>query len=111
MNTKFLLSPAYLASVGAMLVGALLAGTDYMMIGWILFIIGLALNAMSLVVLANREQLRRVSAVGALPRVHKPQAPAEATSGENGAVRRPVTPGNRLKAGKITDSHQIFPDK
>ncbi|MBM7051771.1 hypothetical protein [Rothia sp. ZJ1223] len=61
MNTKFLLSPAYLVSVGAMLVGALLAGTAYMTVGWILFITGLALNAMALVVLANREQLRRAS--------------------------------------------------
>lgn len=59
MNTKFLLSPAYLVSILALIVGAVLAGTSFMLIGWILFIIGLALNAMSLVILANRDVLRR----------------------------------------------------
>lgn len=58
MNTKFLLSPAYLASVLALIVGAILAGTHMMIVGWILFIVGLALNAMSLVILANRDVLR-----------------------------------------------------
>lgn len=58
MNTKFLLSPAYLASVLALIVGAILAGTHLMIVGWILFIVGLALNAMSLVILANRDVLR-----------------------------------------------------
>lgn len=57
MNTKFLLSPAYLASVAALIIGAVLAGTSLMVVGWILFIIGLALNAMSLVILANRDIL------------------------------------------------------
>lgn len=59
MNTKFLLSPAYLVSVLALIVGAILAGTQLILVGWILFIIGLALNAMSLVILANRDVLRR----------------------------------------------------
>lgn len=58
MNTKFLLSPAYLVSVLALIVGAILAGTSLMIVGWILFIVGLALNAMSLVILANRDILR-----------------------------------------------------
>lgn len=61
MNTKFLLSPAYLASIVALIVGAGLAGTRFMMAGWIIFIIGLALNVMALVVLANREYLRTAS--------------------------------------------------
>lgn len=59
MNTKFLLSPAYLASIAALIVGTVLAGTDLMIIGWMIFIVGLALNAMALIVLANRDYLRR----------------------------------------------------
>ncbi|MFW0155882.1 hypothetical protein ACN08X_07575 [Rothia sp. P6271] len=60
MNTKFLRSPAYLMSVGALIVGAVLASTDMMIIGWIVFAVGLALNAMALVVLANRDYLHHV---------------------------------------------------
>ncbi|MDO4916115.1 MAG: hypothetical protein Q3974_00660 [Rothia sp. (in: high G+C Gram-positive bacteria)] len=59
MNTKFLISPAYLASIAALIVGTVLAGTDLMIIGWMIFIVGLALNAMALMVLANRDYLRR----------------------------------------------------
>lgn len=58
MNTKFLLSPAYLASVLALLVGTILAGTQFMMAGWILVFIGLSLNAIALVILANRDILQ-----------------------------------------------------
>lgn len=58
MNTKFLLSPAYLASVLALLVGTILAGTQFMMAGWILVFIGLSLNAIALVILANRDVLQ-----------------------------------------------------
>ena len=57
MNTKFLLSPAYLASIALMLSGAVLSGGRFMLIGWILCIVGVCLNAMTLVVLTNREQL------------------------------------------------------
>ena len=57
MNTKFLLSPAYLVSVALML-----SGGRFMLIGWILCIVGVCLNAMTLVVLTNREQLYTIDA-------------------------------------------------
>ena len=57
MNTKFLLSPAYLVSVALML-----SGGRFMLIGWILCIVGVCLNAMTLVVLTNREQLYTMEA-------------------------------------------------
>ena len=62
MNTKFLLSPAYLVSVALMLSGAVLSGGRFMLIGWILCIVGVCLNAMTLVVLTNREQLYTLDA-------------------------------------------------
>lgn len=68
MDTRFLLSPAYLMSVSALIVGAILSGTALMVIGWIIFILGLALNAMALVVLANREQLYKAQRVGTIPK-------------------------------------------
>lgn len=68
MDTKFLFSPAYLVSVTALVVGAILSGTSLMIVGWIIFIVGLALNAMALVVLANREQLYKAQRVGAAPK-------------------------------------------
>lgn len=71
MDTRFLLSPAYLVSVAALIVGAILSGTALMVIGWIIFIIGLALNALALVVLANREQLYKAQRVGAIPKGQK----------------------------------------
>ena len=72
MDTRFLLSPAYLVSVAALIVGAILSGTALMVIGWIIFIIGLALNALALVVLANREQLYKAQRVGVIPKAKKP---------------------------------------
>ena len=72
MDTRFLLSPAYLVSVAALIVGAILSGTALMVIGWIIFIIGLALNALALVVLANREQLYKAQRVGVIPEAQKP---------------------------------------
>lgn len=65
MNTKFLLSPAYLASIGLMLSGAVLSGGRFMLIGWILCIVGVCLNAMTLVVLTNREHLYTLDAKAA----------------------------------------------
>ena len=65
MNTKFLLSPAYLASIALMLSGAVLSGGRFMLIGWILCIVGVCLNAMTLVVLTNREQLYSLDAKAA----------------------------------------------
>lgn len=62
MNTKFLLSPAYLVSIALMLSGAVLSGGRFMLIGWILCIVGVCLNAMTLVVLTNREQLYTLDA-------------------------------------------------
>ena len=62
MTTKFLLSPAYLVSVALMLAGAVLSGGRFMLIGWILCIVGVCLNAMTLVVLTNREQLYTIDA-------------------------------------------------
>ncbi|QRZ61609.1 ATPase [Rothia sp. ZJ932] len=103
MNTKFLLSPAYLVSVGAMLVGALLAGTAYMTVGWILFITGLALNAMALVVLANREQLRRAS---------DSQTPGRAKTST--ATPTPVSKkaqSNEKRGKNSQQTEKIFPQK
>ena len=51
MNTKFLLSPAYLVSIALLLAGAVLSGGRFMLVGWILCILGVGLNAMTLVVL------------------------------------------------------------
>lgn len=68
MDTRFLFSPAYLVSVTALVVGAILSGTSLMIVGWIIFIVGLALNAMALVVLANREQLYKAQRVGTVPK-------------------------------------------
>ena len=65
MNTKFLLSPAYLVSIALMLAGAVLSGGRFMLIGWILCIVGVCLNAMTLVVLTNREQLYTLDAKAA----------------------------------------------
>jgi len=65
VNTKFLLSPAYLVSVALMLSGAVLSGGRFMLIGWILCIVGVCLNAMTLVVLTNREQLYTMEAKAA----------------------------------------------
>lgn len=72
MDTRFLLSPAYLVSVAALIVGAILSGTALMVIGWIIFVIDLALNALALVVLANREQLHKAQRVGVIPKAQKP---------------------------------------
>lgn len=74
MDTKFLLSPAYLVSVTALIVGAILSGTSLMIVGWIIFIVGLALNSMALVVLANREQLYKAQRVGTIPKAKDSQA-------------------------------------
>ena len=65
MNTKFLLSPAYLVSIALMLAGAVLSGGRFMLIGWILCIVGVCLNAMTLVVLTNREHLYTLDAKAA----------------------------------------------
>ena len=65
MNTKFLLSPAYLVSIALMLSGTVLSGGRFMLIGWILCIVGVCLNAMTLVVLTNREQLYSLDAKAA----------------------------------------------
>ena len=65
MNTKFLLSPAYLVSIALMLSGAVLSGGRFMLVGWILCIVGVCLNAMTLVVLTNREQLYTLDAKAA----------------------------------------------
>ena len=45
--------------------GAVLSGGRFMLIGWILCIVGVCLNAMTLVVLTNREQLYTMEAKAA----------------------------------------------
>ena len=60
MNTRFLVSPAYLLSIALLVAGAVLSGSRYMLIGWMLFLVGVFLNAMTLVILTNREQLRQI---------------------------------------------------
>ncbi len=106
MNTKFLLSPAYLASIAAMLVGALLSGTHYMVLGWIIFVVGLALNAMSLVVLANREKLHRAQGVGSVPVQHRVEKSGDAASTQASSMVAPAT-----HRGTITEDSRIFPRK
>ncbi|WP_237224868.1 hypothetical protein [Rothia nasisuis] len=71
MDTRFLLSPAYLVSVVALIVGAILSGTSLMVVGWIIFIVGLALNSLALVVLANREQLYKAQRTGTIPKANQ----------------------------------------
>jgi len=60
VNTRFLISPAYLLSIALLVAGAVLSGSRYMLIGWMLFLVGVFLNAMTLVILTNREQLRQI---------------------------------------------------
>ena len=60
MNTRFLVSPAYLLSIALLVAGAVLSGSRYMLIGWMLFLVGVFLNAMTLVILTNREQLLQI---------------------------------------------------
>ena len=50
MNTRFLISPAYLLSIALLVAGAVLSGSRYMLIGWMLFLVGVFLNAMTLVI-------------------------------------------------------------
>ncbi|ORC22612.1 MULTISPECIES: hypothetical protein [Rothia] len=71
MDTRFLLSPAYLVSVVALIVGAILSGTSLMVVGWIIFIVGLALNSLALVILANREQLYKAQRTGTIPKANQ----------------------------------------
>ncbi len=118
MNTKFLLSPAYLVSVAALIVGAILASTRWMVLGWMIFIIGLALNAMALVVLANREYLRRAQRVGTVPKAsaHAPTGVIEdkddaAAAAPAGTEEPAPQAAPKKRSGKITDSHSIFPHK
>lgn len=60
MNTRFLLSPAYLISITLMVTGTVLSGTRLMLVGWIIFIVSVFLNAMTLVILTNRDQLQYI---------------------------------------------------
>lgn len=104
MNTKFLLSPAYLVSIAALIVGAILAGTTLMVVGWIIFIVGLALNALALVILVNRDFLKTTPAVA-------PTATSSAAStGEKSKTATPRNPrkpsAQKNSQGKITDSYR-----
>lgn len=74
MNNRFLISPAYLLSLACLLVGAILTNTALTVLGWMVFIVGLGLNAMALVVLANRDQIRKAQRVGAVPKASQEQA-------------------------------------
>ncbi len=58
VNTKILISPAYCVSVALLILATILVGTDLLLLGWITFIAGLGLNAMALLVIANRDYLR-----------------------------------------------------
>lgn len=74
MNNRFLISPAYLLSLACLLVGAILTNTALTVLGWMVFIVGLGLNAMALVVLANRDQIRKAQRVGTVPKASQEQA-------------------------------------
>lgn len=67
MNNRFLISPAYLLSLACLLVGTILTNTALTVLGWMVFIVGLGLNAMALVVLANRDQIRQAQRAGSVP--------------------------------------------
>lgn len=67
MNNRFLISPAYLLSLACLLVGTILTNTALTVLGWMVFIVGLSLNAMALVVLANRDQIRKAQRASSVP--------------------------------------------
>lgn len=95
-----------------MIVGAILAGSNLMVVGWIIFIIGLALNAMALVVLANREYLRQAQRVGVVPKAstsHPHGEITDATEEQPVVAEEQVKPTRKSRKGVITDSNSIFP--
>lgn len=101
MRTRFLISPAYLLSLLCLIAGAIMAGTALVAIGWIVFVLGLGINVMALVVLANRDELhqaqateaKRTPAQPAQPTTPKAQAPSPAT--KNPRPGGPVFPNKK----------------
>lgn len=113
MKTKFLLSPAYLVSIAALIVGGILAGSRFMVVGWMIFIVGLALNALALVVLANREYLHQAQRVGAVPKVSAQEHHGnviEHDTAEGPSAGQTIN-NSATPSGKVTDSYRVFPQK
>lgn len=110
MKTRFLISPAYLLSVACLITGAIMAGTALMVIGWIVFVVGLGINVMALVVLANREALYKAQLVGTVPKARSTTdqaTPARTATPETTAdAARPAQPQT---AAAEEDSAPIFP--
>lgn len=113
MKTKFLLSPAYLVSIAALIVGGILAGSRLMVIGWMVFIIGLALNALALVVLANREYLHQAQRVGTVPKASAQEHHGNVVEHDvvEESSAEPAINNSATSSGKITDSYRVFPQK
>lgn len=110
MKTRFLISPAYILSVACLITGAIMSGTALMVIGWIIFVVGLGINVMALVVLANREALHKAQRIGTVPKA-RPTAdqatPARPASSENTAgSERPTQLQDPTAKG---NSSPIFP--
>lgn len=109
MKTRFLISPAYILSVACLITGAIMSGTALMVIGWIIFVVGLGINVMALVVLANREALHKAQRVGTVPKA-RPTA-------DQAAPARPATPQqttnsvrtNQTQDTTADDDAPIFP--
>lgn len=59
MNYRVFLTPAYLTSLFALLVGAILMTAHLGVLGWILLLAGIALNVVASMVSHNREELRK----------------------------------------------------
>lgn len=101
MRTRFLISPAYLLSLLCLIAGAIMAGTALVAIGWIVFVLGLGINVMALVVLANRDELHQAQATEAKrtpaqptqPTTPKAQAPSPDT--KNPRPSGPVFPNKK----------------
>ncbi|MCP3427159.1 hypothetical protein NBM05_14360 [Rothia sp. AR01] len=59
MNFRAFLTPAYLTSLVLLLLGAILVSTGLGVLGWLILLVGMALNVVAASVTANREALRR----------------------------------------------------
>lgn len=109
MNTRFLISPAYILSIACLIIGAIMAGTSLMIIGWIIFIVGLGINVMALVVLANREALYKAQRIGTIPKAQTP--PASQT--QPTSIQQPASPTQteKLANSEPSEDVSIFPHK
>jgi hypothetical protein len=64
MNFRAFLTPAYITSLVLLLLAAILISTGLGVLGWLVLLIGLALNVVASSVTSNREELRRAEREG-----------------------------------------------